>query len=138
MKRTPAILSFEEKGRNNEGFISIADFSRDIPFEVKRAFWTYGTPGNFIRGNHAHFETEQVIIAVSGEINVTLRSAKGDSQGFLLDSPDTGLYVPPGYWRSMKYSADAVQLVLASTNFHEKDYIRSLKEFTQYWNNKDL
>lgn len=133
MKKTPTIIWFEEKGRSNEGFISVADFSNDIPFEVKRAFWTYGTPDNFLRGNHAHFETEQVIIAVSGEIKVTLRSAKGESQDFMLDSPDKGLYVPPNYWRSMEYSADAVQLVLASTNFDKEDYIRSLKEFTEFW-----
>ena len=137
MNSKPAIITFQQKGKKAEGHISIAHFAEDIPFEVKRAFWTYGTPDNILRGKHAHYETKQVMIAVCGQIEVKLRNARGKSLVFLLDSPDKGLFVPPNYWHTMKYSPDAVQLVLASTDFREEDYIRSPGRFLEYWGSDD-
>jgi hypothetical protein len=48
---------------------------------------------------------------------------------FVLDTPGKGVYVPPGAWHTMQYSHSAVQMVLASTLYEEKDYIRDYNDF---------
>jgi hypothetical protein len=35
----------------------------------------------------------------------------------------------------MQYQKDAVQLVFASTEYDEKDYIRNYESFKEYWSN---
>jgi len=47
-----------------------------------------------------------------------------------LDSPCTGLYLPPMTWGvQYKYTEDAVLLVFASHPYEAGDYIRSYEEF---------
>jgi hypothetical protein len=53
-----------------------------------------------------------------------------DRQEFLLDSPETGLYLPPMVWGvQYKYSRDALLLVLASRSYDPNDYIRDYDQF---------
>lgn len=128
----PYILHMNRIGEPGIGYISVAD-QQQLPFEVKRIFWTYYTPESIVRGRHAHHQTQQLLIAVSGRITVNTEDAKGTIQTFVLDSPDQGLYIPPHVWHTMQYSHSAVQLVLASTGYDENDYIRSFDEFKKVW-----
>lgn len=129
----PYLLEFPRIGGAEIGFISIGEFEDRVPFLIKRAFWTYRTPTDVLRGQHAHHTTEEILIAVAGQITVTCETKKGGLQTFLLDRPDQGLYRPPHAWTTMSYSADAVQMVLASTLFDEGDYIRNYKRFQAVW-----
>jgi len=104
-----------------------------LPFVVQRVFWTYYTPDNILRGRHAHYVTEHVLLALVGRIIVTLEHANGALEVVRLESPHTGLYVPPNVWHTMQYSAGAVQLTLASQPFEEDDYIREYQEFKRVW-----
>jgi len=77
------------------------------------------------RGGHAHTETDQVIVAVSGCFKVDV-SDGAMSVSFLLDDPTVGLYVPRMLFQSLyQFSADAVCLVLASTHYDMSKSIRS-------------
>lgn len=125
----PHQIQFKKVGQPAEGYISIAEFEDMIPFVVKRTFWTYYTPENVIRGRHAHYQTEQVLIAVAGRIMVGTESVSGEKHEFLLDSPDKGVYIPPDCWHTMQYSHNAVQMVFASTCYNEQDYIRDYQTF---------
>ena len=107
-----------------------------IPFEVKRIFWTYYTPESIVRGRHAHRATEQVLIAVAGRIIVTTEMPNGELQNFVLESPHVGIYIPPNAWHTMHYSHTAVQLVFASTQYNEQDYIRQYENFRKVWVSK--
>ena len=100
-----------------------------MPFEVKRVFWTYGTPPDVTRGGHAHYRTETVLVAVSGRIVVSTALVGGAPVEFVLDTPSRGLYLPPRCWRTMKYTASAVQIAFESTDYSAEDYIRSLDDF---------
>lgn len=131
--KKPHIIEFGQIGETSIGYISISELTETIPFEVKRLFWTYYTPESVIRGKHAHYKTEQVLIAVSGRIVVKLESANGDIQEHILSSPKEGVYIPPNYWHTMEYSHNAVQLVLASTEYNEKDYIRDYNDFLNFY-----
>jgi dTDP-4-dehydrorhamnose 3,5-epimerase-like enzyme len=103
----------------------------ELPFEIKRVYWTYCTPDAVIRGHHAHYELEQLVFATSGQIEFELQGINGQQQHFLLDSPERGLYIPKLYWRTIKFSHNAVLLCLASMEYDEDDYIRSFEDFKQ-------
>lgn len=127
----PELLEFPSKGAGDIGYLAIAAVEAGIPFAIRRVFWTYFTPHNVTRGRHAHYRTEMVIIAVHGRIRLAVETLAGETLQFQLDSPTRGLYLPPLCWHTMEYSHDAVQVVLASTDYDASDYIRSYSDFCQ-------
>lgn len=129
----PHLLDFSKLGATDIGFISVAESCATVPFEVKRVFWTYHTPESIVRGRHAHYVTEQVLIAMAGRIVVLTEMPDGDLVTFVLDRPDIGVYIPPNCWHTMQYSQSAVQLALASTTYNGTDYIRDYLTFKQKW-----
>ncbi len=129
MLKEPDIVKFQKKGLATEGFLSIGTEWKEIPFSVKRVFWTYATPVNISRGRHAHYESEMILVAVNGTIKVKTLCVNGEEKWFELDDPNEGLYLPKLCWHEMFYSENAVQLVLVSTEYDESDYIRSFDEF---------
>ena len=126
---TPHIIEFPKLGAPEIGYISVAENNKNIPFEVKRVFWSYHTPDNVVRGRHAHHNTEMILIATLGRIVVNTEMPNGDLNVFSLESPNQGLYLPKYCWHTMQYSHIAVQLVLASELYNEADYIRSYDDF---------
>jgi dTDP-4-dehydrorhamnose 3,5-epimerase-like enzyme len=124
----PSLIEFSKIGSPALGYISVAQNS-GLPFEIKRVYWTYYTPDSVIRGHHAHYELEQIIFATSGRIEFILEDVEGNEEEFILDSPNVGLYIPQLYWRTIKFSHNAVLLCLASMEYGEEDYIRDYAEF---------
>jgi hypothetical protein len=127
----PFIIKFPTNGSLELGYLTIAEELNLVPFSVKRVFWAYYTPDSVVRGRHAHFETEMVLIAVAGTIIITTEMLGEEPQVFRLDKPYMAIYLPKLCWHTMQYSHNAVQLVLASTVYTEKDYIRSYEQFKQ-------
>ena len=126
----PHIITFNPIGEPSIGYISVAELARDIPFDIKRLYWTYYTPESIVRGRHAHKETEQILIAISGRIIVNLElTTENTIQTYVLEHPKQGLYIPPTAWHTMQYSHNSTQLVLASKEYDEKDYIRNYTDF---------
>lgn len=125
---TPQLIEFAKIGSPALGYITVAENSK-LPFMVQRVYWTYFTPDSVERGQHAHHELEQVIFATNGRIEFTLESLTGEIETFLLDSPNVGLYIPRYYWRTIKFSHNAVLMCLASLEYNENEYIRDYKSF---------
>lgn len=119
------------KYSDNRGFLSVVESCVDIPFEIKRVYYLYLVP-EAARGSHAHKKLQQLMIATSGSVHVTLDDGK-DKRTFVLDKPWKGLYVAPGMWRTLDdFSGGAVCMVLASERYDENDYIRDYNEFLNY------
>ncbi len=129
MNKIPFIINFGKIGNPTLGYISVAENFDNIPFEIKRVYWTYYTPQDVTRGGHAHYDLEQVIVAVSGTITFTTEDLKGNKEDFILDSPDKGLYIPKLIWRDIKFSHNAVLLCMASEKYIASDYIRDYQVF---------
>lgn len=127
-KLKPHIVDFPKIGNSSLGYISLAERTT-LPFDVKRVYWTYFTPEDVERGNHAHYELEQILVAVTGKIVLNIITIDGQEYEFVLDRPDRGVYIPKLCWRTMKYSHNSVQMCLASSEYSEADYIRSLEDF---------
>lgn len=125
----PRLIHFKKIGNPSEGYISIFQNGSDMPFEIKRSFWTYYTPEEVIRGRHAHYDTEMILIAAAGKIIVNTEFPGQPPETVVLEKPDYGLYIPKLCWHTMQYSHNAVQLVLASSEYDEKDYIRNYEDF---------
>ena len=125
----PHIIELSKIGSSALGYITVAEENLNIPFKIKRVYWTYFTPQDVQRGGHAHKELEQLIFAVSGTIEVTTEDIYGNIDTFLLDSPEKGLYIPIKVWGDIKFSHNAVLLCLASDYYKEQDYIRDYEDF---------
>lgn len=128
-KKEPHLFSLNSIGDSSIGYITVSEIQRDIPFEIKRVYWTYYTPQNVIRGYHAHKQLRQVIFAVSGTIRFNVEDEEGKKYEFVLDQPHIGLYLPPYTWRQIQFSHNSVLLCLASEWFEESDYIREYNHF---------
>lgn len=132
MKETKVkLIQFKKIGNPSEGYLSIGQSNQEVPFVIKRTFWTYFTPDGITRGRHAHHYTEMILIALSGIIEVTTEGLDGSKMQFTLKDPHEGLYLPALTWHEMSYSHTAVQLVLTNSDYDEKDYIRSYEDFQQ-------
>ena len=125
----PRLIEFATIGNPALGFISVAENNKNIPFEIKRVYWTYYTPNKVKRGGHAHKMLEQLIFAVSGIIEFNTQCKNGNAESFVLDKPNIGLYIPRLVWRDIKFSHSAVLLCLASELYIESDYIRDYNVF---------
>ncbi len=124
----PHIIEFPKIGDSIQGYISIAE-NANLPFDVKRIYWTYYTPESVERGGHAHYDLQQILLAVSGKIIVHIEMPDGLKEEFILDSPHQGLFIPKMAWRTMKYTHNAVQVCIASMAYTESDYIRDYQTY---------
>ena len=84
------------------------------------------------RGAHAHKQLQQLMIATSGSVHVTMDDGT-NKKTFVLDKPWKGLLVAPGLWRTLdNFSDGAVCMVLASDGYKTEDYIRDYGEFLAF------
>lgn len=130
----PHIITLNKIGSPELGYITIAEAQKNIPFDIKRVYWTYYTPQDVSRGGHAHKNLQQIIVAVAGTITFNTEDKDGKKEVFILDSPNTGLYIPKLVWRDIKFSHSAVLLCLASELYDEDDYFRNYQDFKNYQN----
>ncbi|WP_193040762.1 WxcM-like domain-containing protein [Pseudomonas sp. K2] len=112
------------------GSLSVGEFDRVIPFKAERYFLVYDVPTEETRGEHAHRECHQFLIAVKGTVHVVADDGVNREE-FILDKPNVGIHLPPMTWGiQYRYSSDAVLLVFASHYYDSADYIRNYDEFT--------
>lgn len=121
-------LYFNELG-DERGHLVVAEFPHNIPFVIKRIFYIYGSDKNIVRGKHANRKSEFVLINVSGSCKVKVDTGR-EQKIINLDKPHKGLYLNKMVWKDMyDFSSDSVLLVLASTHYDGKEYIRDYKEY---------
>ena len=125
------LIEFTERG-DERGRLTAVEGGRDIPFEIKRAFYIYGSDGTVVRGQHANRKSEFVIINVAGKSKVKVMDGTGEEAVFCLDRPNVGLYLPAMTWKDMyDFSEDSVMLVLSSEHYDASEYIRDFDEFVR-------
>ena len=122
------VINFADKG-DARGKLVVVEGAKDIPFEIKRVFYIYGSDNEVIRGQHANRESEFVLINVGGTSKV--RIDNGHSEAIVeLNKPMMGLYIPTMVWKDMyDFSEDSILLVLASTHYDGTEYIRDYEEY---------
>lgn len=122
------LINFTVRGDYAGNLVPI-ESGRDIPFEIKRVYYIWGTDYNAVRGHHAHRKLEQVIIPIAGNCDFILDDGK-TRETVHLDSPNQGIYIKHNIWREFtNFSKDCVIMVLASEHYDETDYIRDYDTF---------
>ncbi len=123
------IIEFSPKG-DSRGQMVVLEGNKDIPFDIKRVFYIYGSDQDVVRGQHANRESEFVLVNVAGKSKVKVIDVKGNEAVYSLDKPYVGVYIPSMIWKNMyDFSEDSVLLVIASTNYIPDEYIRDLDVF---------
>ena len=122
------IIEFKDLG-DERGKLVVIEGKQTIPFEIKRVFYIYGSDHDVVRGQHANRDSEFVLINVAGTSKV--RITDGNEEFIAsLDRPMIGVYIPKMVWKDMyDFSSDSVLLVLASTHYDGKEYIRDYEEY---------
>lgn len=125
------MLEFPQHG-DERGHLVVVEGMKDVPFEIKRIFYIYGSDADVVRGQHANRKTEFVLINVAGKSKVRVKDGEGNEAVFCLNRPHTGIYLPTMVWKDMyDFSADSVLLCLASEHYDNKEYIRDYNEFVK-------
>lgn len=110
--------------------------SMGLPFVVERVYYLHNLAPLSQRGGHAHKALYQLILAMSGSFTIELDDGRKFSEIFTLESPRTGILIPPGYWRDIKVNEpNSVLLVLASAEYDEADYLRTYDDFLEWKSN---
>ncbi|EEC8622985.1 WxcM-like domain-containing protein [Escherichia coli] len=118
-----------QKHGDERGMLVALEQAKNIPFEIKRVYYMFGTQGNVRRGYHAHKKIRQVAIPLNGSCRFHLDNGR-EKIDVVLDDPALGLLIEPGVWHEMyDYSKNCILLVLASDIYDENDYIRNYEDF---------
>ena len=124
------VIQFADLG-DERGKLVVIEGGQAIPFEIKRVFYIYESDSTVIRGQHANRESEFVLINVAGQSKV--RITDGLEEFVVeLNKPMMGVYIPKMIWKDMYgFSPDSVLLVLASTHYDGKEYIRDYNDYIE-------
>ena len=116
---------------DTRGNLTFLQYPDQLPFEIKRVFWTYDVPGGEIRGGHAYKTQDEVIIALSGSFDVIITHKTGKKDIISLNRSYYGLYLPAMTWRHMEnFSTNALGLHLSDSKYDAADYIRDWGQYT--------
>ncbi len=123
-----SILQFADLG-DERGKLVVIEGGQAVPFDIKRVFYIYESDASVIRGQHANKESEFVLINVAGQSKV--RITDGNEEFMVeLNKPMMGIYIPKMIWKDMyDFSSNSVLLVLASTHYDGKEYIRNYSDY---------
>ncbi|MDO4507594.1 MAG: FdtA/QdtA family cupin domain-containing protein [Spirochaetales bacterium] len=128
VKELYRILNFKDLG-DERGRLVVIEGNRDIPFDIKRTFYIYGSDATVKRGQHANRESEFVLVNVAGKSKVRITDSENEAI-VELDKPMKAVYIPKMVWKDMyDFSEDSVLLVLANTHYDGNEYIRNFDDY---------
>ena len=135
------------------------ELENSLPFNIGKVLVSSGMKPDDVRGNHAHYETEEIVVALSGGCTFELDDGRGTSERVRLSASDVGdrrseigiqksdtrpltsdlrppfsekaaLLLYPHVWRTFyDFEPGTVLLVVANMKYDEADYIRDRAEF---------
>ncbi|MCU6239248.1 MULTISPECIES: FdtA/QdtA family cupin domain-containing protein [Morganella] len=125
------LIEFKTLGDDRGSLISLEQ-NKNIPFEIKRIYYIFGTKENVSRGFHAHKKLRQLAVCVRGSCRFVMDNGT-QKEEIILDSPDKGLVIDTMQWHEMHdFSEDCIIIVLANDYYDESDYIRNYENFRSF------
>ena len=111
------------------GSLTFVEGDVHVPFKVRRVYYLYDVTTGSARAGHAHYDLEQLVIAVSGSFDLVLDNGH-ERRTLTCNRPWVGVHMKSLVWRDLNnFSSGAVCLVLASQRYAESDYIRDYDKF---------
>lgn len=131
----PLLINFPLHA-NDSGTLGVYETGKSVPFKISRVF-TISAKKGVTRGHHAHKECSQLLVCVSGVINVICDDGINITE-YKLQNMGLGLLIPSGLWAYEKYlEDDSVLMVLCDHGYAESDYIRDYNKFKIYIGSKN-
>lgn len=120
---------------DERGSLIALESNNQIPFDIQRVYYLYGTKPGVARGFHAHKKLKQLAVCIKGSCRFVMDDGS-NKQEVILSTPDKGLLIDAMQWHEMyDFSDDCVLLVLANQPYDELDYIRDYSKFIEAVNN---
>lgn len=125
MEKKYKLLEFPELG-DERGHLVVIENLKNIPFEIKRIFYIYGTKPDVIRGQHANKISRFVLINLCGSCKIKVNDGENE-EIIILDKPHHGIYLDRMVWKDMyDFSEDSILLVLSDSVYLKDEYIRDI------------
>ena len=120
---------------DERGVLTAIECGKDIPFPVQRLFYMHEIVRD--RGGHAHIDTDQLVIPISGSFQVSLFDGTL-RESYTLDRATRGLYIPRMIFIELSdFKARSVCLVLASDHYDIKRSLRDQDSYLRYLGRDD-
>lgn len=120
---------------NPRGNLTFLEYPGQIPFEIKRVFWTYDIPGGETTKGSAFRQQQEVIISLSGSFDVVVTHADKTQERISLNRSYYGLYLPALTWRHLEnFSTNSLVLHVSSMQPSDEDFIQNFNEFQKIIN----
>lgn len=125
MEKKYKLLEFPELG-DERGHLVVIENLKNIPFEIKRIFYIYGTKPDVVRGQHANKISRFVLINLCGSCKIKVNDGENE-EIIILDKPHHGVYLDRMVWKDMyDFSEDSILLVLSDSVYLKDEYIRDI------------
>ncbi|QPR55086.1 sugar 3,4-ketoisomerase [Aeromonas allosaccharophila] len=124
------LVDFRVLGDERGSLIAL-ESNNQIPFDIQRVYYLYGTKPSVARGFHAHKKLKQLAVCIKGSCRFVMDDGT-NKQEVVLSTPDKGLFIDAMQWHEMyDFSEDCVLMVLADQLYDESDYIRDYIKFIE-------
>lgn len=124
-----------ERYGDDRGALISLEYMKNLPFEIKRVYFIYDVKEGKKRANHAHRESQRVLIAINGSCKVRVFDGKNE-MNFKLDNPQKALYFNKGVWCELSdFNLGTIVLAISNQIYTEKDYIRDYDQFLEFKEN---
>lgn len=122
------LVDFKTLGDERGSLIAL-ESNNQIPFDISRVYYLYGTKQGVARGFHAHKKLKQLAVCIKGSCRFIMDDGDNKEE-VILSTPDKGLLIDAMQWHEMyDFSDDCVLMVLANEPYDESDYIRDYDVF---------
>jgi WxcM-like, C-terminal. len=114
---------------DSRGCLAVGEAQQQIPFVPERVFWIYGVPEGQARGEHSHNECTEVVVPVCGAFDMLVDDGERRIT-IRMDSPRTGILIPPSVWcRLENFAPGTVCVVFASHPYNASGYTNDYAEY---------
>jgi hypothetical protein len=113
------------------GMLAVYQSPDHVGFAIRRVFCVRAD-GGAVRGQHAHKQCSQLLVALSGQVRVSCTDG-AESKTFVLKGMGKGVLIPPTIWAEQIYEEDkSVLMVICDRPYEVADYIRDFGEFLAF------
>lgn len=119
--------------QDERGSLIPLELNRNLPFNLRGAFFVVNFPKGATRGKHAHTKIVEEIIVLCGVVKIKLIDYTGEHH-ILLDNPYKALIVYPITWIELEsISENTIFLVCMNDIYDEKEVIRDFEYFKKVY-----
>ena len=105
-----------------------------LPFAIRKVLFMSDIRTDDVRGRHAHFKTQEILVCLQGGCTVDVEDGRGRRATVRLTRKSQALLLHPYVWRTVRgFAEGTLLLAIADTEYDERDYIRDHARFLEVY-----